>query len=62
MEESLARLVEEAHWKDELQENAANVLPGLDIQILEQGVQQLVEDFGRCARTCGYADDYDSPD
>lgn len=62
MEEAFARLVQVTDRKDELQENAANVLPGLDVQILEQGVQQLMENLGRSARTCGYTDDDNSPD
>ena len=62
MEESFARLVQVTDRKDELQENAANVLPGLNVQILEQGVQKLMEDLGRGTRTCGHTDDYDSPD
>ena len=62
MEEAFARLIQETHWENELQENAADVLPGLDVQILEQVVQQLMEYFGRGARTRGHTDDYDGPD
>ena len=62
MEEASARLVQEADWINELQENAADVFPCLDVQVLEQGVQQLVEDFGCGARACGDADDHNSPD
>ena len=62
MEEASARLVQEADWINELQENAADVFPCLDVQVLEQGVQQLVENFGCGARACGHADDHDSPD
>jgi hypothetical protein len=61
MVEAFARLVQETDWEDELQENTANVLPGLDVQIPEQGVQQLMEDFGCSARACGHTDDYDGP-
>lgn len=50
MEEAFARLVQETDREDKFQENAANVLPGLDVQILEQVVQQLMENFG-----CGAA-------
>ena len=62
MEEAFARLVKVADRKDELQKNAADVLPGLNVQILEQGVQQLMEDLGRGACTCRYTDDNNSPD
>lgn len=62
LEEALARLIQEAHWEDKVQQNAPNMLPSLDAEILEQCVQKLVEDTGRRSRAGGDADDHDCPD
>jgi hypothetical protein len=62
LEEALARLIQEAHRKDKVQQNAPNMLPSLDAKILEQGVQKLVEDTSRGSRAGGDAYDHDGPD
>ena len=62
LEEALAWFVQEAHWENKVQQNAPNMLPGLDAKILEQGMQKLVEDTSRRSCASGDTYDHDGPD